>query len=108
MINEIKTIVKNYIKNEKLTRLIDGSVTENGIKISEKLTIPLELIKGNLKNYITSGDKVKLIRNEGGQEFYIVEIVDADPVIKGMTLFIEPITIGETTIDSITINGVTL
>lgn len=108
MINEIKTIVKNYIKNEKLTRIIDGSVTDDGIKISEKLTIPLELIKGSLKKYITSGDKVKMVRNEGGQEFYIVEIIDADPVIKGMTLSIEPIIIGETTIDSIKINGVTL
>ena len=79
-----------------------GTVVSDGIKVSDKLTIPDELIKGNLKDYVTAGDKVRLIRNHGGQEFYIVEIIG----LKGMTLTIEPIIIGETTINEIIIKEV--
>lgn len=83
-----------------------GTVTSDGVKVSDKLTIPDELIKGNLKDYASTGDKVRLIRNHGGQEFYIVEIIDFITVLKGMTITIEPIIIGETTIDTITIKDV--
>lgn len=86
MINEIKTIVQNYLNNAKLSCLQVGTVTSDGIKVSDKLTLPMELIKGNLKDYISQGDKVRLIRNHGGQEFYIVEIIDREFVAKGSTI----------------------
>lgn len=111
MINEIKAIVQNYLNNSKLCNLTIGTVVSEGIKISDKLTIPDELISGDLKNYVVAGNKVKLIRNHGGQEFYIVEIIGAVPVLKGMTLSIEPIVVqGDTTttITSIKINEVSL
>jgi len=38
------------------------------------------------KNYIFPGDKVKLIRNHGGQEFYIVEIIGKVFITKGSTI----------------------
>lgn len=75
MINEIKTIVQNYLNNAKLCNFTIGTVTADGIRISDKLVLPDELIKGNLKDYALVGDKVRLIRNHGGQEFYIVEII---------------------------------
>lgn len=93
MINEIKTIVQNYINNEKLCKLMVGTIASGGIKISDKLTIPNELIKGSLKDYVSVGDKVRLIRNHGGQEFYIVEILGFVPITKNRTISIEPITI---------------
>ena len=93
MINEIKTIVQNYLNNAKLCRLVVGTVTSDGIKVSDKLTIPYELIKGNLKEFIAPGDKVRLIRNHGGQEFYIVEIIGVPNVLNKMTIDIEPITV---------------
>lgn len=43
MINEIKTIIQNYINNAKLSRFLVGTVTSDGIKVSDKLTIPGEL-----------------------------------------------------------------
>ncbi len=75
MIQEIKRIVENYINNAKLCGIYVGIVTEDGIKISEKLIIPEELIIGNLKKTVVTGDTVRLLRNHGGQEFYILEVI---------------------------------
>ncbi len=86
MINEIKEVVQNYLNNAKLSCLMAGAVAIGGIKVSDKLTIPMELIKGDLKNYATVGDRVRLIRNHGGQEFYIVEIAGKQFVTKGCTI----------------------
>jgi hypothetical protein len=76
VINEIKTIVQNYLNNAKLCRLLVGTVTSDGIKVSDKLTIPNELIVGNLKKNLSVGQKVRLLQNHGGQQFYILEVID--------------------------------
>jgi len=86
MINEIKTIIQNYLSNVKLCQLMVGTVVGDGIKVSDRLIIPNELIKGNLKEFITPGDRVRLIRNHGGQEFYIVEIINRPLISKGTTI----------------------
>ncbi|AUS95044.1 DNA helicase [Clostridium thermosuccinogenes] len=75
MINEIKTIVQNYLNNAKLCSIMLGTVTDDGIKVSDKLVIPKELVVGNLKNSVLVGQKVRLLRNHGGQQFYILEVV---------------------------------
>ena len=107
MINEIKTIVQNYLSNTKLCSLVLGAVEAEGIRVSDKLVVPMELISGNLKDFVKPGDKVKLIRNNGGQEFYIVEIIGFSPITKDRTISIEPITITEgMTISSIKIKDV--
>lgn len=76
MINEIKKIVDNYMNNIKPCTFMIGTVQVDGIKVSDKLTIPNELLMGNLKNSIISGQKVRLLRNHGGQEFYILEVIN--------------------------------
>jgi hypothetical protein len=63
-----------------------GTVVENGIIVNEKLTIPKELMKGNLKEYIATGDRVRFLRNHGGKEFYITEIIDRTFITKGSTI----------------------
>ncbi|WP_083846032.1 DNA helicase [Rhodanobacter spathiphylli] len=75
MINEIKTIVQNYLDNIKLCSLQVGTVENNGIRISDKLVVPMELIVGNLKKSLIIGQKVRLLRNHGGQQFYILEVI---------------------------------
>jgi len=75
MINEIKTIIQNYLNNAKLCRLMVGTVINDGIKVSDKLTIPNELIIGNLKRNLYPGQKVRLLQNHGGQQFYILEVI---------------------------------
>lgn len=86
MINEIKEIVQNYINNAKLCSYMTGTVVNGGIRINEKLIIPEELVKGNLKELTTNGDKVRIIRNHGGKEFYLVEILDKAFIMKGSTI----------------------
>jgi hypothetical protein len=107
MIEQIKTIVENYINNRKLACLMIGTATDDGVKISEKLTLPWELISGTLKDFAVSGDTLQLIRDDGGQRFYIVEIIGYAPAAKGRTVQIEPITIGDVTISEIKIKDVT-
>lgn len=86
MIQEIKTIIQNYLSNAKLSEIMLGTVVNEGIRTSDKLVIPNELVNGNLRNYISIGDKVRLIRNHGGQEFYIVEIIGKEFIVKGSTI----------------------
>ena len=75
MINEIKQVVQNYLNNAKLSALQVGTVVADGIKVSDKLTVPMELIIGNAKPSLIVGQKVRLLRNHGGQQFYILEVI---------------------------------
>lgn len=75
MITEIKTIVQNYLNNAMLCSMMIGEVTTDGIQVNEKLIIPLDLVIGNLKASLTLGQKVRLLRNHGGQQYYILEVI---------------------------------
>lgn len=75
MINEIKTIVQNYLNTAALCCLMVGTATSDGIKISDKLVLPYDLVIGNLKPSVMMGQKVRLLRNHGGQQFYILEVI---------------------------------
>ncbi|MBS5306481.1 DNA helicase [Clostridium sp.] len=76
MISEIKRIIENYLNNIKLCCMVIGTVTGNGIKLTDKLTIPLNFVTGNLKSTLSPGQKIRLLRNLGGQEFYILEVIE--------------------------------
>ncbi len=76
MINEIKTVVQNYLNTAALCCLMTGTVTSGGIKINDKLVLPDELVIGNLKSSLINGQKVRLLRNHGGQQFYILEVIN--------------------------------
>lgn len=76
MIEVIKKTIKSYLSNAKLTEIVLGTVTTDGIRVSDKLVIPNELVVGNLKKILKTGDKVRLLRNTGGQQFYILEVMD--------------------------------
>lgn len=78
MITEIKQIVQNYLNNAKLCALMIGTVTSEGIRINDKLIIPMELVVGNLKSSILIGQKVRLLRNHGGQQYFILEVISHD------------------------------
>lgn len=82
MINEIKRIIENYLNNIKLTSIVIGTVVDGGVKLTDKLTIPLNFITGNLKKYIIPGDKLRLLRNLGGQEFLLLEIIDKNIILE--------------------------
>jgi len=75
MVREIKDIIRNYLNNEKLCSFTIGEVIDGGIRVNDRLVIPNELIVGNLKNTVVAGQKVRLLRNHGGQQFYILEVI---------------------------------
>ena len=95
MINEIKRIIENYLSNIKLTTIVIGTVVDSGIKLNDKLTIPLSFATGNLKKYITTGDKLRLLRNLGGQEFLILEIIDRNVILENSKIEINRVTFRE-------------
>lgn len=76
MINEIKKIIENYLNNIKLCSIVIGTVTRDGVKLTDKLTIPFDFVTGNLKKSLTEGKKLRLLRNLGGQEFFILEVIE--------------------------------
>lgn len=75
MIQEIKIIVQNYLEHAKLCKIMTGVVEEDGIRVSDKLIIPMELVVGNLKKTVSKGDKIRMMRNHGGQQFYVLEVI---------------------------------
>lgn len=82
MIETIKKIVKNYLNNADLMSMQYGIIVNiNPIKIQiEKLIIPNSKIivpsifnKANIN--LQKGDKVLILRQQGGQLFFILDKV---------------------------------
>ena len=72
--NVIKTIVNNYLNNRKVAAVVIGEYKGNTVMVGN-LPVPMSMITGNMKTRLASGDKVRLLRNDGGREYYILEII---------------------------------
>ena len=72
--NQIKTIVENYMRRGKPAAILLGTYTGSAIMI-ETLPVPMSMVSGNMKSRLTAGDKVRLLRNDRGKEYYILEII---------------------------------
>ena len=70
LFNVIKTIVNNYLNNRKVAAVVIGEYKGNSVMVGN-LPIPMSMITGK----IAAGDKVRLLRNDGGREYYILEII---------------------------------
>lgn len=116
MITEIKTIVKNYLDNSLLCKLMTGdvvSVSPLSIKLSDNLTIPASTIHvptwlkaknsgSSTHAHVTqiadghthevdasgahvhqifynlkAGDKVMILRDSGGQKYFILDVISS-------------------------------
>lgn len=75
LFNTIKTIVTNYLRSRKLADVLIGTYTGSSIMVNENLPLPMSMVKGNMKTMLSAGDKVWLIRGDGGNEYYILEII---------------------------------
>lgn len=71
----IKTIVENYLNNRKPSAIVVGVYNGTAVVVNEKLPVPMSMISGNMKARIIPGDRLKLLRNDGGKEYYILEII---------------------------------
>ena len=72
--NLIKTIVDNYMKSRKPAAIFLGTYTGEAIMI-ETLPIPLSMVEGNMVSRLEAGDQVRLLRNDRGLEYFILEII---------------------------------
>lgn len=77
----IKTVVDNYMKNRKPSAVLIGTYTGTAVMIGQ-LPVPMSMISGNMVKKLDPGDKVRLLRNDGGHEYYILEIVGKPYQIK--------------------------
>lgn len=77
----IKTVVDNYMKNRKPSAVLIGAYTGTAVMVGQ-LPVPMSMISGNMVKKLTPGDKVRLLRNDGGHEYYILEIVGKPYQIK--------------------------
>ena len=75
LLNVIKSIVTNYLQSRKLADMIVGTYTGSAIMVNENLPLPMSMIRGNMKSMLSVGDKVWLFRGDGGNEYYIMEII---------------------------------
>lgn len=83
MIGEIKQIVENYLNNRMPATILAATWTGGKMVLNEKSYVPAALLTGNLKAKLREGDKVKLLRNDGGKEYYILEIIGVVPRLVG-------------------------
>ncbi len=76
LFNTIKTIVTNYLNSRKLAAVFSGTYNGSGIMLTENFMLPMSMVEGNMKNRLSVGDKVRLLRNDGGKKYFILEIME--------------------------------
>lgn len=82
LFNIIKTIVDNYINNRQITDVVVGKYNGDAVVV-EGLSLPMSIISGNMKDKLKSGDSVLLLRSDGGNMYYILEITGKPYLING-------------------------
>lgn len=70
----VKTVVDNYMKCRKPTAVLMGTYTGSAVVIG-KIPVPMSMVTGNMKDRLVPGDKVRILRNDRGKEYYILEII---------------------------------
>lgn len=74
----IKNIIENYLISLGLTILVIGEYKGDFVLINNNLKLPIDLLSGTLKKSLKPGDKLRLLRNQGCGEYYILEIIDKE------------------------------
>ena len=83
MIREIKQIVENYINNRNMASLVIGTYDGKYIVTDKsKMKIPMSCVTGNLLSSLKKGDRVYLFQNDGGADFYLLEIIGLPAVLE--------------------------
>lgn len=74
LFDAIKIIVDNYMKSRKPAAVLVGTYTGNAIMVGS-LPVPMSMITGNMVGRLVPGDKARLLRNDRGKEYFILEII---------------------------------
>jgi len=82
---ELKGLLQTFFKGQEGTKLIDARITSvNPVSIrlqeNAKLTIPSSLVTVPRRlrsgdDALKTGDKVMVIKQEGGQSFYVLDAI---------------------------------
>lgn len=82
---ELKGLLENFFKNQEGTKLTDArvaSISPISIRLQDnaKLTIPSSLVTVPRRlrsgdDSLQPGDKVMVIKQEGGQSFYVLDAI---------------------------------
>jgi len=75
LFNVIKTIIDNYLNNRKVAAVVVGTYNGTVVVVNERLPVPMSMVTGNMATKLAAGDKVRMLRNDGGREYYILEII---------------------------------
>lgn len=75
LFNVIKTIIDNYLNNRKVAAVVVGTYNGTAVVVNERLPVPMSMVTGNMATKLAAGDKVRMLRNDGGREYYILEII---------------------------------
>lgn len=78
MIEEIKKVVNNFLENAQLTELTTGTYRGGKVYLHEDLEIPAAMLSGIDVASLTDGDRVQLLRNKGGGEYSVINIIGRD------------------------------
>lgn len=73
-LSTIKAIVDNYMKARKPAAILIGTYDGASVMIGT-LPVPISMLSGNMKRKMAPGDSVRLLRNDGGREYYVLEIL---------------------------------
>lgn len=82
LFNIIKTIVDNYINNRQIADVVVGKYNGAAVVV-EGLQLPMSIISGNMKDKLKIGDSVLLLRGDGGNMYYIMEITGKPYITNG-------------------------
>lgn len=74
LFDTIKAIVDNYMKSRKPAAVLVGTYTGVAIMVGS-LPVPMSMVTGNMVGRLSSGDRVRLLRNDRGREYFILEII---------------------------------
>ncbi len=78
----IKTIVAETVRSSKPAKLTRGKVESVNpviISLSEKLSLPEEFLlfgRNVRKESLEIGDKLLLLRQQGGQLYYVIDVLE--------------------------------
>ena len=83
MIKEIKQIGENYINNRNMASLVIGTYDGKYIVTDkQKMKIPMSCVAGNLLPSLQKNDRVYLFQNDGGVDYYLLEIIGLPSVLE--------------------------
>ena len=74
MVDSMKVIAHNQVNSRNICAMRYGIYNGEEIVVEDRMSVPVRMIRnGELLTRLVPGSKVKIMRNDGGREYYIME-----------------------------------